>query len=103
MLLPQDKLAQKITKFWVDCHTLPNTSLMWGCIEKVAAAAPDYLHKSLLIFTRTHTRHLLDDIETIDVFSIALWQQSLRQMVHISPEREEAVTRCHSEKKSRYL
>jgi len=48
------------------------------------------------MFIRTHTRHLLDDIETIDAFAVAPWQQSLRQVVHVSREREEAVKRCQN-------
>jgi ribonuclease HI len=96
MLPTQARLARKITKFWVDCHTLPKTNLMWGCMEKVATAEPDSLHKSPLMFMRTHTMRLLDDMETIDAFAVAPWQQSLRQVVHISPEREEALKRCQN-------
>ncbi|KAH9217957.1 hypothetical protein DL95DRAFT_458846 [Leptodontidium sp. 2 PMI_412] len=77
----------------LDCHTLPKTKLMWGCMEKAAAAKPDNLHKSPLMFMRTRTTHLLDGMETIDAFAVAPWQQSLRQVVHISREREEAVKR----------
>ena len=65
-------------------------------MENAAAAEPDSLHKSPLIFIRTHTTHLLDSIETIDAFAVAPWQQSLRQVVHISREREEAVKRCQN-------
>jgi hypothetical protein len=92
----QARLARKITKFWVDCHTLPKTNLMWGCIERAAATEPDSLHKSPLMFMRTHTTQLLDGMETIDAFAVALWKQSLRQVVHILPEREEATKRCQN-------
>ncbi|KAH6721797.1 hypothetical protein BKA61DRAFT_666538 [Leptodontidium sp. MPI-SDFR-AT-0119] len=80
----------------LDCHTLPKTKLMWGCVEKAAAAEPDNLHKSPLVFMRTHTTHLLDGMEIIDAFAVAPWQQSLRQVVHISREREETVKRCQN-------
>lgn len=96
MFPTQARLTRKITKFWVDSHTLPKTNLVWGCMEKAAAAKPNCLHKSPLMFMRTHTRQDLDDMETIDAFAVAPWQQSLRQVVHISSEREEAMRRCQN-------
>ena len=35
-------------------------------------------------------------METINAFAFAPWQQSLRQVVHSSPEREEALKRCQN-------
>lgn len=48
------------------------------------------------MFIINHTRHLLDDMGTIDAFAVAPCLQSLRQVVHVSREREEAVKRCQN-------
>ena len=98
ILSTQDRLVRKITKFWVDSQTLPRGNPLWNCMRTAVTARPDCQHQSPCMFMRTHILSLDDTMERVVPFAVTPWQQSVRTMVSISSDRDEAIESCQGAK-----
>jgi len=90
------RLVRRISKFWVDSHTLPKSNPIWEYLDKAKSMRikTRSIHRAPTMLMRMHVPCLVQDIETIEAFTIAPWQNWLSKIIRIVPDRDRAAREC---------
>jgi hypothetical protein len=88
--------VQRISKFWVDAHTLPKSNPIWKYLNKAKTMRIEArsMHMSPAMLMRIHVLRSIEEQETIEAFAIAPWQCGLRRTVRLIPDRDRAAQQC---------